>query len=500
MTTTIDAATAERVRAAAAQAVEQHHIPGLSIGIVAGDDLVFSESFGYADIETKEPMTPERRQRIASITKTMVGLCAMAAVDDGKLRLDDRLDALLPGIAFTGPAAAVTLRHLLTHTSGIGEAVTRERLLDVANPDRQAVDRPGDFDALYPDGVVIEAVPGSKWAYCNNGYAMVGEIIARAEGEPLADVMQRRIFGPLGMTSTDIDDVNDARITSCYHRAPNEDNRFQLERAGVVIKDEPTVDGHNIRGGFTAEFNQGMRAAGGVQSNIPDMARYASALLRGGRTSGGDHIVRTETFAAMTSPQHGHDPRLTQWGLSFALVPLPVAGQSPGSWRTLFGHGGAYFGGWNSHIDVSPRDNIAVVQHMNVMMDEPGPAFRKVLRAVFGVEQHAWSARDTDPAILDSAPGIYELPMPGPLTNFRPQTRVGRVQIERHGDGLILRSRWGGWKNGAKLTPCDDADPAFFAAGRTDGDWSYVAMDRDPAGRVTALRFDDLVRMPKRPD
>jgi CubicO group peptidase (beta-lactamase class C family) len=327
---------------------------------------------------------------------------------------------------------------------------------------------------------------------------MLGEIVSRAEGAPLADVMQRRIFGPLGMTSSDIEDVNDARITTCYHRPPNEDNRFQLERVGVVIKDEPTVDGHNIRGSFTAEFNQGMRAAGGVQSNVPDMARYASALLRGGTAVDGAGIVRPETFAAMTSAQHGSDPRFVQWGLSFARSPLAVAGQAPASWRTFVGHGGAYFGGWNSHLDVLQELNIGVVQHMNVMMDEPAPVFRKILRAVLGVEQKAWSARPTDPAILESAPGMYELPMPGPLTNFRPQTRVGRVAIERHGDGLFLRSRWGGWKNGAKLTPCDESDPAFFAAGRADGDWSYLAMDRDASGSVVGLRFDDLVRMHKR--
>lgn len=243
-----------------------------------------------------------------------------------------------------------------------------------------------------------------------------------------------------------------------------------------------------------------MRAAGGVQSTIPDMAAYASAILRGGIAPDGTPLVRPETFAAMTAPQHGADPRLSRWGFSFALTPLCVAGQDPASWRTLVGHGGAYYGGWNSHLDVSARDNIAVVQHMNIMMDEPGPVFRSILRAVFGVEQHPWPARPTDAAILDSAPGIYELPMPGPLTNFRPQTRVGRVQIERDGDALVIRSRWGGWKSGVTLIPCDPADPAFFAAGRSDGDWSYLAMDRDPSGRVTTLRFDDLVRMHRRPD
>jgi len=366
-----DAAMASRIREAAADVIAAYHVPGISIGVVQGDELVFCEGFGHADVESTEPMGPERRQRIASITKTMVGLCAMALFDEGKLALDRRVVELLPEVTFHGPAETMTLRHLLTHTSGIGEAPTRERLADAANPDRAAVSTPGDFSTLYPSGIVVEVEPGSKWAYCNNGYGLLGEIIVRAEGASLQDVMQRRIWGPLAMASTDILDQNDERITTCYHRPPNEDNRFQLERAGVVVKDEPTVDGHNIRGKFTADFNQGMRAAGGVQSTVPDMAKYASALLRRGTG-----IVRAETFDAMTSAHCGDDRRMTSWGLSIARTPLRVTSERPLSWKTMLGHGGAYFGGWNSHLDVLPEANIGIVQHLNIMMDEPAPVFR----------------------------------------------------------------------------------------------------------------------------
>ena len=370
-----------------------------------------------------------------------------------------------------------------------------ERLRDFANPDRAAVQTPGDFSTLYPEGVIVEAEPGSKWAYCNNGYGLLGEIIVRAEGASLQDVMQRRIWGPLGMTSTDILDQNDERITACYHRAPGEDTRFQLERAGVTVKDEPAVDGHNIRGSFTADFNQGMRAAGGVQSTIPDMAKYASALLRRGAG-----IVRPETFDAMASAQHGDDERMVSWGLSIARTPLRVGGAPPSSWRTSLGHGGAYFGGWNSHLDVLPGANIGIVQHMNIMMDEPAAVFRRIVRAVLGVEDAPFPDRPTDGELLANAPGQYQLPMPGPLTNFRPATRIGPVHIERDGDALVLRSRWGKWKDGVPLTPCDPGDPGFFAIQLPDADAAYVAFDRDGGGRVTGLRLDELVRMHRRPD
>jgi CubicO group peptidase (beta-lactamase class C family) len=458
---------------------------------VRDDDVLYCDAFGYADIESQRPMRPDVTQRIASITKTMVGLCVMALVDEGKVRLDDRLVALVPDVAFHGPADGITLRHLLTHTSGIGEAPSLDRLREFVDPNYTAA--PGAFSELYPDGVVVECEPGTKHAYCNNGYALLGRIIERTEEATLQDVMRRRIWGPLGMAATNIRDENDASISTCYHRAPSEDRRFQFERAGIEVKDEDAVDGLNIRGTFRKEFNVGMLGAGGVQSTLPDMARYASALLRKA-----DGIVRPETFDAMIAPQHVTDPRMVSWGLSFARAPLSSAAP-PGEWPALIGHGGAYFGGWNSHIDVLPQDNIGIVQHMNVMLDDPQAVFRSVIRAVLDVPRPAFDPRPAERDVLASAPGLYELPVPGTLTNFRPQTRIGRVTIESDGDELVLRSRWGTWKEGVRITPCDADDASFFAIQHGDAEPAFVAFTRDTGGRVDGLHLDDLHWMRRRP-
>lgn len=468
----------DRIRAAAREVIAEHRLPGMSIGVVSGQDLVFAEGFGFADIESQRPQAPELRQRIASITKTMVGLCALALVDEGKLRLEGRVVDLLPEVSFEGPASTMTVRHLLTHTSGIGEAPTIEGLKTVASPDRtRAV--PGEFGELYPQGVVVEVEPGSKWAYCNNGYALLGEIVQRAAKADLQSVMDARIWQPLGMTSTDIRDEPDDRITTGYHRATNDDTRFQLERAGIAVKDEPTIDGLNIRGEFRPDFNRAMRAAGGVQSNVPDMAKYAAALLRGGAG-----IVTPETFAAATGGAYAPDERLTTWGLSFA--------RTPRYGRTWIGHGGAYFGGWNSHLDVVPEEGIAVIQHMNIMLDEPASIFRRILRAVVDAPEERVEPKAADPSILESAPGKYVLSMPGPLTNFRPASRLGPLTIEADGDRLTLTARWGKWKSGAIMSPCDANDPGFFAVSLDGRDPAYVALVRDGAGNVAGLRIDDL--------
>lgn len=121
----------DRARAAARDALAKHRLPGLCIGIVRGNDLVFAECFGVAEIESKHPMDLTRRQCVASITKTMVGLCTMALVDESRLRLENRVVDLLPEIGFEGPAQTMTIWHLFTHTAGIGEAQTQDMLADV---------------------------------------------------------------------------------------------------------------------------------------------------------------------------------------------------------------------------------------------------------------------------------------------------------------------------------------------------------------------------------
>ncbi len=477
-----DGAAGQRVRAAAAAAIEKYHAPGIAVGVVVGDDLVFAEGFGLADIESGEAMTADRRQRVASVTKTMVGLCSMALVDEGRLRLDDRIVDHLPEIVFDGPAETMTVRHLLTHTAGMGEAPTQAALANTVNPNPEAKAMPGGFATLYPDGILIEATPGTKWAYANHGYALLGEILIRSEkASSLQEILERRIFGPLGMRDSDVLDEQDARLTSCYHHRTNDDTRALLERAGMKPPDETPIDGHNIRGRFTQEFNKGMCAAGAAQSTIADMARYASALLKRGAG-----IVRPETFEAMVAPQWCPDERMVSWGLSFA--------RTPRSGRRTFGHGGAYFGGWNTNLCVIPEENIAIIQFMNIMLDTPGPIFSRIIRAVLDAKATEYAEPVRDPSLLDSAPGMYEC-TPGRLMNFRLSTKYGRVQIYADEGALFVRSRRGPWKSGARLLQADASDPLMTVVEQDDGERPQVLLARDASGRVDGLRCDDLVQM-----
>ena len=476
MSSPFTADDAARVRDAAARGLEEHHAPGLAVGVVASGELVYSEGFGHADIESSRKQDPAFRQRIGSITKTMTALCAMALVDEGRLSLDDRLLDHVPELVCHGDGASITVRHLLTHTSGIGEVPTPE---DARQPDGTLWSDKPDDDVLgmFPRGVTIDVPPGTKWAYANLGYALLGEIVARVEGAHISDVVRRRIFDPLGMTNSDLRDRPHPNLTTGYHRAPDEDARELSTRAGIEVPDEPTVDGHNIRGRYL--YIRGGGAAGAVQSTVPDMARYAAALLRSG---GG--IVGPETFDQMVAPQWCPDDRLESWGLSFQRFER--------FGRRVFGHGGGVFGGWNSMLWVSPSDGRAVIVHANCAF----PEFEKVHLRVLAAALDATPPRPSGtPAaeIVAAAPGVYEA-TPGALTNFRIVTGMGRLQIKAVDGGLMLYARRGPWKRGCRLHPADPADPAFLHVDDDAVEPSRLALLRD-GDRITGLRCDRLVEM-----
>jgi CubicO group peptidase (beta-lactamase class C family) len=472
-----DAAAGDRLDQAAARALEDLKPAGFSVGVAAGGGLAWARGYGYADIESGRLQAPELRQRIGSITKTMIGLCVMALVDEGRLRLEDRLVDHVPEVVFHGDGGAITLRHLLTHTSGIGEVAMPEDVRGVVeslwsgSPD-------GDVLGLFPRGLTLQIPPGVKWSYANLGFALLGEVVARAEKAPIAEVVRRRVFTPLGMAYSDLLDLPHPDLATGYHRAPGEEERELRARAGQETPDESTVDGLNIRGSYL--HIRGAGAAGAVQSTVPDMARYAAALLAGG---GG--IVRPETFASMLAPHWAPHPRLETWGLSFSRMAR--------FGRLMFGHGGGVLGGWNSMLLLVPRDDLALIVHANTMWDDFPKLVSRLLAATLGAEPPAVLARSTAEDLLAAAPGVYE-GLPGDLTNFRVKGAVGRLQIKAEEGALTLYSRRGVWKRGVRLAPETSPDDDLFRIADDDLEPGSLALVRGEGGEVTGLRYG-LVEM-----
>ncbi len=472
---TMTAVDMDRVRATAASLIDQHHLPGMSIGVVSSDGILYAEGFGYAEIETRRPQGPRLRQRIGSITKTMVGLCAMSLVEQGKIRLNDRVVDLLPDISFSGPVEGLHLRHLMTHTNGIGEAPSMDDYLDTGAALWSNSVAPVPVTEAYADGINIEVPAGTKWAYANHAFALLGEIIARIEGQRIEEVLREKIFDPLTMASSDCYDLMHPDLTVGYHHAPSHDELDVMALLGKEPPDEQTVDGHNIRGEYVYV---GPRAAGAVQSTIHDMAKYASALLQ--KSAG---IVSPETFDMMTSPQWCPDDRLMSLGLTFMR-------DEQFGLRSI-GHGGGVSGGWNTHIDVFPSEDIAVLVHINISSDSSNDVFSRIIQAVLDAPAADLSECTPNPAVLDDVTGVYEPPA-GFLTSYRIIRGAGRLQITASDGELELRSRRGPWREGVRLAQPDAGDPNFFMLDTGAPDPPGLVIERDERGVPATIHMDRM--------
>ncbi len=469
---TMTAADMDRVRATAASLIDEYHLPGMSIGVVSSDGILYAEGFGYAEIETRRPQGPRLRQRIGSITKTMVGLCAMALVEEGKLRLNDRVVDRLPDISFTGPAEALYVSQLMTHTNGIGEAPSMDYYLDTGAALWSNSVAPVPVTEAYAEGINIEVPPGTKWAYANHAFALLGEIISRIEGQRIEEVLRERIFDSLSMASSDCYDLMHPDLTVGYHHAPSHDDLDVMALLGKEPPDEQTVDGHNIRGEY---IYVGPRAAGAVQSTIHDMAKYASALLQKGAG-----IVSPETFDMMTSPQWCPDDRLMSLGLTFMR-------DEQFGLRSI-GHGGGVSGGWNTHINVFPSEDLAVLIHVNIYSDRSNEVFSKIIQAVLDAPVADLSGFTPNPAVLDAVTGVYEPPA-GFLTSYRIIRGTGRIQIVAKDGELELRSRRGPWREGIRLAQPDASDSSFFILDTGEPDPPGLVLE---SGVPTTIHMDRM--------
>ena len=232
--------------------------PGLAVLVRRDGRTVLERGYGVRDLRTRTPIDPRTRFRLASVTKQMTAATIMLLVHDGRLRYEDALTVALPG--FPAYGSGVTIRHLLTHTSGLPDY---EQLMENAekakgpmwSPERQI--RDDEVLALLQKETRGLFAPGASWAYSNSGYVLLGLVAARAAGKPFGDVLRERIFAPLGMTRT-----------LAYEKGRNE------------VPDR--AYGHTKEPAGLRETDQSSTSAtlgdGGVYSCLEDLAKWDEAL------------------------------------------------------------------------------------------------------------------------------------------------------------------------------------------------------------------------------
>jgi CubicO group peptidase (beta-lactamase class C family) len=179
--------------------------PGCSVGVSRGGATVFERGYGMASLEWGAPIAPDTVFHVASITKPMTALSVLLLAEAGRLSLDDDVGRHVPAWA---NRERITIRQLLSHTSGIRDAFL---LIELAPPDGVG-SRQDQLVGLLARQRGVVFAPGSRFAYNNGGYTLLGDIVRRAGGQSLRAFADARIFGPLGMTRTRIHDDPGERV------------------------------------------------------------------------------------------------------------------------------------------------------------------------------------------------------------------------------------------------------------------------------------------------
>lgn len=257
-------AIADRCRAV----VHDHGIPGISVAVVDEGGVVYADGVGSRDRATNSPATAQTLYGIGSVTKSFAAVALLQLVEHGMCDLSDPVGDFLP-VEFDDTDGPITLRHLLTHSSGLPSLGVSETLL----ARRLRVPDPGiamgDMDDLYAFLADADAErtdpPGERFAYCNTGYTLVGEVIEEVTGRPFAEYVTEHIFDPLGMDRATFDDMA---------FATDDDHMTQYLRDGdeLMAASLPTRD-----------IGQ---PAGGILASVEELGTYVRCHLNGGELPG----------------------------------------------------------------------------------------------------------------------------------------------------------------------------------------------------------------------
>jgi len=326
-------AATDSIAAPLRRAAEAGDIPGVVAAAATRDGVIFEDGFGSRDLSSGAPMTADTVVWIASMTKAVTGACAMQMVEQDRLSLDGDIAAVLPELGrvqvlegfnadgtarLRAPRRAITLRHLLTHTSGY--------TYDIWNADMarhmEAAGIPGIISCQNAALTIPLAFdPGEKWEY-GISIDWAGKAVEAVSGQTLAAYMTENILVPLGMTDTAfrIGEAQRRRLAKIHARTPD----------GIVATDTEIPQ--------EPEFHMG---GGGLYATVGDYLQFTQMILHGG-TFNGAQVLRPETVATMTQNALGDlgcnamktaAPGLSgdvdfvagmKWGLSFLINPEPL--------------------------------------------------------------------------------------------------------------------------------------------------------------------------------
>jgi N-acyl-D-amino-acid deacylase len=288
--------------------MRKYGIPGGAVAVLRDGKLIYARGFGYADVENKTPVQPDALFRIASVSKPITAAAVMKLVEEGKLKLEDRV---APYIAHLAPAPGatvdarweqITIRHLLTHTGGWDRGKPNGGFDPMDRPGiaAAAVNAPAPASAetliRYMKGMPLDFDPGEKYVYSNFGYAILGRVIQRLSGMPYEEYVRARVLQPVGATRTR------SGRTRMRDALPDEVKYYVLGQPGLGLTAPMVPSVFPGEGAAPITYGafhlEAMDASGAWVSSTVDLLRFLAGV--DGRANRPD-ILSTATVAEMTS-------------------------------------------------------------------------------------------------------------------------------------------------------------------------------------------------------
>jgi D-alanyl-D-alanine carboxypeptidase len=298
--------------------MRKRHVPGLSLAVVRGGKIVKAKGYGLANLELNVAAAPETVYEIGSLTKQVTAAAVMLLVEEGKVSLEDKITKHLAGL----PDAwgAITVRHLLTHTSGIktyvgtvGFEVSR-RLT-------------GDEFIKAAGGLPLLFEPGASWDYSNTNFNLLGHLVERASGRPFWQFLEERLFRPLGMNATR---YNDQRRV-----IPSRADGYFFREGEWAKRDPPVWD---------------VGAAGALLSTALDVAKWEAALEEG-------RVLKPSSLEQMWTPVGLRGGGTYPYGFGWSVETFRG--------HRLVSHGGI-MAGFSAYVARYPEERLIVVVLCNL--------------------------------------------------------------------------------------------------------------------------------------
>ncbi len=424
-------------------------VPGCAVGIYRAGEVLFARGYGYADVEHGVTITPTTNFSVASVSKQFTAAAVLLLAGEGKLSLDDDVRRFVPELPVYG--APLTLRHLLHHTGGVRDY---ELILTLEGRDHDALTN-ADMLALLARQRSLNFPPGSAFEYSNSGYVLLSLVVERVSGEAFSSFVERRLFGPLGMSGSRVQPGHEGNVPGLA--------------LGYVHRPDGTLG--------ISMSNRQYTGPAGVMTSVRDLARWEGNFYA--PSVGGQALVDGLRTAGTLE---GGAPIAYAMGL--------FTGESLGL-RYEWHAGGAW--GYRAVLGRYPEQRLAIGVLCNDASAAPSMLAEQVARAVLRADAPAPAtalplarARPPDPAFepasLDDYPGRY---------GSDELTKDVEIAVV---DGHLVFRPWGREESSDPLVP---ASPDGFVQGDL-----CVHFERDARARVQAVVFDTprtrRVRLPRR--